>query len=194
MLKVWVECVKVLGNISIVKWQSVAFIVQQDTNLCGGNSNSDVWCHPTVQEFILVPVGKKHSQKYLMHSVHRLKGLFSCFACMVKTVLSFPRIASLCPIPIHSAENAVHCFSTQPYPLAHMCLPHPCNRPSYPHLAENEQVLSLRTGEGQRDFPFFPATELYLKMSFPLRRSCALPGQLGLPQSNTCLLLSLAAS
>lgn len=98
MLKAWVERVKVLGNISIVKWQSVAFIVQQDTNLCGGNSNSDVWCHPTVQEFVLVPVGKKHSQKIPHGTLHAdlFQGMFSCCACMVKTVLSlFPHVSCL---------------------------------------------------------------------------------------------------
>lgn len=100
----------------------------------------------------------------------------------------------IAPVPSTLLSNAVHCFSIQPYLPAQMCLPHPHNRPSYPHLAENEQVLSLRTGQGQRDIPFFPATKLYLKMSFPLWRSCALPCQLGFPQSNACLLLSLATS
>lgn len=158
MLKVWVERVKVLGNISIVKWQSVAFIVQQDTNLCGGNSNSDVWCHPTVQEFVLVPVGKKNSQKIPHGTLHAgmFQGMFSCCACMVKTVLSlFPHLMFIAPVPSTLLSNAVLCFSTQPYPSARMCLPCLHNGPSYPHLAGNEQVLTLRTGWRQRDFPFF---------------------------------------
>lgn len=51
---------KVLGNICIEKRQSAVLIVQQDANPSGGNSNSDVRCHPTVQEFILVPAGEKN--------------------------------------------------------------------------------------------------------------------------------------
>lgn len=53
---------KVLGNICIEKCQSAVLVVQQDANPSGGNSNSDVRCHPTVQEFVLVPAGKKNKE------------------------------------------------------------------------------------------------------------------------------------
>lgn len=65
MLEVRVEHVQVLGNICVEKCQSAVLVVQQDANPPGGDSNPDVWCHPAVQEFVLVPVGKKHKKPVL---------------------------------------------------------------------------------------------------------------------------------
>lgn len=142
MLEVWIERVKVLGNISIEKWQSVVLIVQQDANPCGGNGNSDVWCHPAVQEFIFVPVGKKHSQipkGALLLSKRstlctQVCGRVFHFTCVLWTVPSLLCAPAPCllPLPLRWAMAVyLQVSAAFLHNLIPQCsdLPDPCNRP-----------------------------------------------------------------